>query len=131
MIRRPPRSTLDRSSAASDVYKRHRYSYADVAIGPRSDVDWQHGTVMTAQAKPEKASATKRAAPVAASSDKLTDILARLRGSDEDAREVAADDLDALGREGLSPEQGLALLETATERFPPRRFAIQDTTADL
>ena len=25
MIRRPPRSTLDRSSAASDVYKRQRY----------------------------------------------------------------------------------------------------------
>ena len=26
MIRRPPRSTLDRSSAASDVYKRQVYS---------------------------------------------------------------------------------------------------------
>src|SRR5678815_3423383 len=26
MIRRPPRSTLDRSSAASDVYKRQRHS---------------------------------------------------------------------------------------------------------
>src|SRR5678816_4620557 len=26
MIRRPPRSTLDRSSAASDVYKRQDYS---------------------------------------------------------------------------------------------------------
>ena len=25
MIRRPPRSTLERSSAASDVYKRQRY----------------------------------------------------------------------------------------------------------
>ena len=28
MIRRPPRSTLDRSSAASDVYKRQAYQYA-------------------------------------------------------------------------------------------------------
>ena len=27
MIRRPPRSTLDRSSAASDVYKRQEYIY--------------------------------------------------------------------------------------------------------
>ena len=27
MIRRPPRSTLDRSSAASDVYKRQDYNY--------------------------------------------------------------------------------------------------------
>ena len=26
MIRRPPRSTLDRSSAASDVYKRQEFS---------------------------------------------------------------------------------------------------------
>src|SRR5678815_1886237 len=33
MIRRPPRSTLDRSSAASDVYKRqtpHRYSVTEI-----------------------------------------------------------------------------------------------------
>ena len=29
MIRRPPRSTLDRSSAASDVYKRQDLSLAD------------------------------------------------------------------------------------------------------
>ena len=28
MIRRPPRSTLDRSSAASDVYKRQRFHRA-------------------------------------------------------------------------------------------------------
>src|SRR5678816_3593195 len=28
MIRRPPRSTLDRSSAASDVYKRQVYVYS-------------------------------------------------------------------------------------------------------
>ena len=32
MIRRPPRSTLDRSSAASDVYKRQQY------IGIRTDI---------------------------------------------------------------------------------------------
>ena len=31
MIRRPPRSTLDRSSAASDVYKRQVVHYAGVA----------------------------------------------------------------------------------------------------
>ena len=31
MIRRPPRSTLDRSSAASDVYKRQSKSHALVA----------------------------------------------------------------------------------------------------
>ena len=35
MIRRPPRSTLDRSSAASDVYKRQRVDDARVA-GARS-----------------------------------------------------------------------------------------------
>mgnify|MGYP003381674049 CR=1 FL=1 len=32
MIRRPPRSTLDRSSAASDVYKRQNATLADAAI---------------------------------------------------------------------------------------------------
>ena len=30
MIRRPPRSTLDRSSAASDVYKRQGYTYDQI-----------------------------------------------------------------------------------------------------
>ena len=30
MIRRPPRSTLDRSSAASDVYKRQVWSYGEI-----------------------------------------------------------------------------------------------------
>ena len=30
MIRRPPRSTLDRSSAASDVYKRQISKYAEL-----------------------------------------------------------------------------------------------------
>ena len=33
MIRRPPRSTLDRSSAASDVYKRQLISYTVVSVG--------------------------------------------------------------------------------------------------
>src|SRR5678809_944208 len=52
MIRRPPRSTLDRSSAASDVYKRQvvrRRSYPDRARGwigtgrtPTSD-KWRSG----------------------------------------------------------------------------------------
>ena len=32
MIRRPPRSTLDRSSAASDVYKRQGYKYATTPL---------------------------------------------------------------------------------------------------
>src|SRR5678815_661825 len=34
MIRRPPRSTLDRSSAASDVYKRQLYDYANFVARP-------------------------------------------------------------------------------------------------
>ena len=49
MIRRPPRSTLDRSSAASDVYKRQvltivaaRIKYLERKAVPESDVD-MHG----------------------------------------------------------------------------------------
>ena len=39
MIRRPPRSTLDRSSAASDVYKRQDQHAAEgVQVQPRHDV---------------------------------------------------------------------------------------------
>ena len=33
MIRRPPRSTLDRSSAASDVYKRQRLLFVIYGVG--------------------------------------------------------------------------------------------------
>ena len=32
MIRRPPRSTLDRSSAASDVYKRQAVDYSFIKL---------------------------------------------------------------------------------------------------
>ena len=38
MIRRPPRSTLDRSSAASDVYKRQVYCRLVFVVIPSSDL---------------------------------------------------------------------------------------------
>src|SRR5678810_1467877 len=47
MIRRPPRSTLDRSSAASDVYKRERFvsipspSYSRLLPESRSYQSWR------------------------------------------------------------------------------------------
>src|SRR5450756_2666532 len=37
MIRRPPRSTQSRSSAASDVYKRQRLAHGDEVIPARAD----------------------------------------------------------------------------------------------
>src|SRR5678810_1051122 len=37
MIRRPPRSTLDRSSAASDVYKRQNQQHAHLAPDVAAD----------------------------------------------------------------------------------------------
>ena len=39
MIRRPPRSTLDRSSAASDVYKR-QYNSTPLLIVNSTDIDF-------------------------------------------------------------------------------------------
>src|SRR5678815_2621550 len=42
MIRRPPRSTLDRSSAASDVYKRQVY-YPDSLVGTDSHTTMING----------------------------------------------------------------------------------------
>jgi hypothetical protein len=57
--------------------------------------------------------------------------LHRLRSPDGDVREGAADELDALGREGLSAHEALEALESAAGRFPARRFDIQDTAADL
>src|SRR5678810_1272752 len=40
MIRRPPRSTLDRSSAASDVYKRQRYDAGGVTPVTSAVINW-------------------------------------------------------------------------------------------
>ena len=43
MIRRPPRSTLDRSSAASDVYKRQALDVAEqLGEGGVGDLDAEH-----------------------------------------------------------------------------------------
>ena len=46
MIRRPPRSTLDRSSAASDVYKRQEIAAAQelvvVAVAFQAAVEFDH-----------------------------------------------------------------------------------------
>ena len=39
MIRRPPRSTLDRSSAASDVYKRQEQRHAVLHAGDLQQLD--------------------------------------------------------------------------------------------
>ena len=45
MIRRPPRSTLDRSSAASDVYKRQIYNGSnDASRVPPEWHGWLHRT---------------------------------------------------------------------------------------
>ena len=43
MIRRPPRSTLDRSSAASDVYKRQEVYYTNCPLVSASNVDQELG----------------------------------------------------------------------------------------
>lgn len=66
-----------------------------------------------------------------AHSGRIAPIVARLRQGDEEIRETAADELDALAREGLTAAEGLEVLTLAAERFPSRRFTIQDTAADL
>jgi hypothetical protein len=62
---------------------------------------------------------------------RLQPLLARLRGADPEAREIAADEIEALARAGISVREALILVDEAAERFPPRRFEIQDTASDL
>ena len=49
MIRRPPRSTLDRSSAASDVYKRQGGVVRPGQVGARGDGAQRGGPVRPVQ----------------------------------------------------------------------------------
>src|SRR5678809_1587433 len=55
MIRRPPRSTLDRSSAASDVYKRQQVAYAIGVAEPVSIMVETFGTQAVPEERIEKA----------------------------------------------------------------------------
>ena len=52
MIRRPPRSTLDRSSAASDVYKRQISYLANVNADKGSGIIGGYASENTTQAIP-------------------------------------------------------------------------------
>ena len=58
MIRRPPRSTLDRSSAASDVYKRQNTDSPSTSLRYAQDERGFGGVELT-----ETAFSTKRACP--------------------------------------------------------------------
>src|SRR5450756_2046374 len=63
MIRRPPRSTQSRSSAASDVYKRQWYGYPTattyaVTLGTITTVDGDTTSTVTIATSPAAAGAT-------------------------------------------------------------------------
>ena len=58
MIRRPPRSTLDRSSAASDVYKRQAEAPRAAAEAPRAAAEARPAA---AEARPAAAEARRAA----------------------------------------------------------------------
>ena len=49
MIRRPPRSTLDRSSAASDVYKRQPFEGGEQSLREEADIEACFGGLVLAR----------------------------------------------------------------------------------
>src|SRR5678816_4101329 len=86
MIRRPPRSTLDRSSAASDVYKRQVWAYAECRPDPK-EKRTRHGirgtllrsaTCRTCTQFPILAAGARRGAP-ARNRGKLDEIFVAAR----------------------------------------------------
>src|SRR5678815_2993018 len=61
MIRRPPRSTLDRSSAASDVYKRQEYALPYIGLADFYTWSAVFGEIPSREAFPKAVAAARRA----------------------------------------------------------------------
>ncbi len=61
----------------------------------------------------------------------LVSLIGRLRAPTLEEREEAAAELERLSLQGWSLAEARALLESATESFPARKYPIQDSAADL
>src|SRR5947208_3329693 len=62
---------------------------------------------------------------------RFDDLLDELHNPNERERERAARQLVRLGRQGLTPEQGLRALKASTLPYPRRRYRGDDTSVDL
>ena len=84
MIRRPPRSTLDRSSAASDVYKRQEYD----ALTKEIDHSEEQITKLTAENDALADSSKGLSQQVEDIKPKLDELLAELSERQADLKEI-------------------------------------------
>ena len=63
MIRRPPRSTLDRSSAASDVYKRQMDLSYKAELRQQSGMDWKNVALTLSTGNPSQSTIKPELSP--------------------------------------------------------------------
>ena len=62
---------------------------------------------------------------------KLVDLVKRLGDADEDRREGAVKELEALAKAGVSATDGAFLLEASANKYPPQKSGIGSTQVDL
>ena len=74
MIRRPPRSTLDRSSAASDVYKR-QILYDALSIGTKNYLDLASEIMRNAELAIEKSTLEENVVSIENLPESVTSLL--------------------------------------------------------
>lgn len=61
----------------------------------------------------------------------IQEIITSLESKNLEEQEVAADQLQERGKQGLSIEEGIITLKAATKEYPPRKYDFQDSSADL
>ena len=147
MIRRPPRSTLERSSAASDVYKRQRTTSVDVIThvrGMRREIAAQAGAREAARLRGVDVDALLSELTTCIAARRDGDrVLAVIRGSalNQDGRSngltapngPAQEDVvaQALARAGLKPSQVGYVEAHGPGTVPGDQARVQDLTTVL
>ncbi len=64
-------------------------------------------------------------------SDRIKEIVKKLRSNNESIREDASHELMRIAEEGLSLEESLQSLKLAAQPFPERKYYFQDSSSEL
>src|SRR5678815_4828322 len=116
MIRRPPRSTLDRSSAASDVYKRQGLKYVTSGANP---IGIQRGINKAVAAAVEH---LDKIAKKVKDKEEIKQVATVSANWDTDIGGIIADAMDKVGKDGTITVEEAKSIETTREVVEGMQF---------